>query len=51
MQGPQGLQFAEIMLVELGQVGLTVNVILLKDICRSMQSLRSRAAPVNQCLF
>jgi hypothetical protein len=41
-----GLQFAEIILLELGQVGLTANPTLLNDICRLMQSHNiSRAAP------
>jgi hypothetical protein len=36
MQGlePSGLQFVEIILVELGHLGLTVNPIIPKDMCR-----------------
>jgi hypothetical protein len=53
MQGlqPSGLQVAEIMLVELGQVGLTINSILLKDIYLPLDvAPASRAANANLCL-
>ena len=36
---PSGHQLAEIILVEHGHVGLTVNPIILKDICRLMHPL------------
>ena len=47
-----GLQFAEIILLELGQVGLTANPILLKDICHLMQLLlleQRKPASANLC--
>jgi hypothetical protein len=54
MQGlePSGLQFAKIMLLDLGHVGLTANPILLKDICRLMQPfLLEQRTSTSVCVF